>query len=101
MEIFIDFGLFELLLALGIAALSRLVYSSRFLAFPFMVASFAAPVTMIVLASSHFQRWVAVTCLSTAAVNIAAIAAVIQNGEVPRLTFRRFVRKQQGKRSGS
>jgi len=97
-EIFFDFGLFEFLAIIGIAALSRRVYSSKFAGILFMIASVAGPAALLFLSPGPVQKWIAVLCLATATVNVAVVGAVVQRGSVPALKFPAAMRKQFGLR---
>jgi len=87
MEIFVDFGLFELLAGLGFAFLSRTIYSKRLLGISFLVVSTAAPIAMLVVSSSSTQRWIAAVCIATTLVNAAVVAGALQSGSVSVVKF--------------
>jgi hypothetical protein len=73
LEIFVDFGLFEALLMLGLAAVARRVYSRRVLAGLFLLASVLLPVALLLLVRTELTRWLAAGSLATALVNAAWI----------------------------
>lgn len=89
MEIFLDFGLFEFLAVIGLAALSRRVYSNKFLGISFLIASVVSPAALLLMVGNRMQRWVGVVCLTTSLINAAVIAAMLQTGKVPQLRLPR------------
>lgn len=89
MEIFVDFGMFELIAAIGISAVARWVYSHRAFGAIFLLASVGLPASAIFLSGDEETRWIAAASLVTALVNVSVIAAVLQRGDVPALTFSR------------
>lgn len=89
MEIFVDFGLFEIVVALGLSAVARHVYTHRLLRVVFLILSLAAPVALLFLAPGAGIRWVAALALATTLVNLSLVVAILQTGEIPRLEFRR------------
>jgi len=73
MEIFVDFGMFELFAALGLAALGKAIYKRAWLAFAFLAASVVAPLILIFVGSGELPRWLAAVALGTALVNATVI----------------------------
>ena len=85
MEPFVDFGLFEIVVAVGLSAIARRVYAHRLLRVVFPILSLAAPVALLFLAPDESLRWVAALALATTLVNLSLVIAVLQTGEIPRL----------------
>ena len=78
MEVFVDFGLFELLAAAGLAAVAKRVYARRWLALVFLVVSLMAPAALVFITHEGLVRWIAVGCLATSLVNASLIFSLIR-----------------------
>ena len=76
MEPFIDFGLFEILAASGIAWLARKIYTRRVTGVAFLGVSVTAPAVLIFLSTDGLMRWLAAFCLAAAVVNAAVLLPV-------------------------
>ena len=85
MEIFVDFGMFELLVALGLAAMSRAVFRRVWLGVLFLVWTAAAPAVLLFVARDELVRWIAVACLVPALVNVATLAMLMKRHDLGRL----------------
>lgn len=89
MEIFVDFGLFELLAAAGLAVLSRTIYSRKLIGPIFLAASVIAPVVALVSSDRTLARTFALISVVFGAVNASVVAAVLQTGDLPQLRLSR------------
>jgi hypothetical protein len=88
-EVFVDFGLFEILAAAGLAAVARRVYTRRWLGFGFLVVSLITPVALVFITTEGLARWVAVGCLATSLVNVALIFSLIRHWDMTTLLSKR------------
>lgn len=89
MEVFLDFGVFEVIAALGISAVARKVYSLPTLRTIFLFASLAFPGLLIFLVDNESLRWLAAGSLVTSLVNLSVVLGALQQGQVPTFTFAR------------
>ena len=89
MEIFVDFGLFEFAAAVGLSAVARKIYANRVLGGAFLLVSVVLPAATIVWAAGEEGRWLGAASLAAALVNASVVAAALQKGTVPALTFSR------------
>ena len=101
MEIFVDFGLFELMAAVGLVVVLWAIYSRKSLGLVFLVVSGIAFVVLLVIVSGETQRWVAGICFATILVNLAVVGAVLQTGNIPQLKMPRVIQKFRTKTSKS
>jgi hypothetical protein len=96
-EIFIDFGLVEIFVALGIAALAKAVYSRKTLGIIFIIAGIAAPALLVFIVESEEARWLAAAGLATALVNASVVLGSMQRGNIPSLHVPRWQFGHAGK----
>ena len=82
MEIFVDFGMFELAAAFGLAALGRAVYRRAWLAFAMLAISIVAPLALIFLGTGELPRWIAAIALTTALINACVIIPALKAGRL-------------------
>lgn len=95
MEIFADFGLFELVAVLGLSALARALYSRRLVGFGVLLLSVAAPLALVVLVQEGPIRWLAAVSLGTALVNATVVLGAVRTGSVSRLLAYSWRRRAQ------
>ncbi len=82
MEIFVDFGLFELLAAAGLAIIARKVYTRRWLALACLFLSLVTPIILVFITNEGLTRWIAVICLATALVNVSLIFILMRRWDM-------------------
>lgn len=82
MEIFVDFGMFELFGALGLATAGKAIYRRARLAVAFLATSILAPLALIFLGSGELPRWLAAVALGTALVNATVIFSAQRAGRL-------------------
>ncbi len=85
MEVFVDFGLFEILAATGIAIVAKKVYTKRWLALACLILSLVAPLAMVFFVHESLIRWIAVVSLATALVNASLIFLLIRRWDMSTL----------------
>lgn len=85
MEIGLDFGLFELMAAAGLAWTARFVFKRRWLTIAFLVWSAAAPIALLFLVEGERLRWLAVACLAPAAVHVATVILLMRRYDLGQL----------------
>ena len=98
MEVFVDFGLFEVIAELGIAAVAKRVYSARSLTAIVLCASLAFPGLLLFLSDGEMVRWLAAGTLATALINLSVVLGALQEGHVPTLTLTRTRSRADGAR---
>lgn len=84
-----DFGLFELMAAAGLAAVARRVYMRRWLGLGFLLVSLATPAALVFVAAEGLARRVAVGCLVTSLVNVSLIFSLMRHSDVAALLNKR------------
>lgn len=80
MEIFVDFGLFELLAAAALTRLGKALYSRRGAAVLIMCVSIGAPLCLLFLVEEGAPRWLAALVLATAVLNVSLVAECMRAG---------------------
>ena len=73
MEIFVDFGLFEILAVTGLASLGKAIYRRPFAKWAALCLSIAAPAALLFLAPGELLRWIAALALGTSLINVVAL----------------------------
>ncbi len=80
MEVFVDFGAFELMAASGVMGLSRIIYRRPISRWTAMALSVAAPAVLLIQATSEGTRWIACLALATSLINVAVIGRLLRDG---------------------
>lgn len=80
MEVFVDFGLFELLAITGLAALGRVAYKRPVTRWLLIAISIAAPAGILFLATTERVRWLAAVAVACSLINTSIIADVTLRG---------------------
>ena len=78
MEIFVDFGLFEILAASGIAALARAIYGRPVIRAITLAVSVMTPAALLLLVHGEALRWIAAAALGTSLVNCSMILTMLR-----------------------
>jgi hypothetical protein len=75
-EIFVDFGLFELLAVSGIVMLARAIHRRPLTRRIVLALSVLAPAAVVLLVSDQTVRWIAAVALGTSALNTSFIVTM-------------------------
>jgi len=74
-EIFVDFGLFELLAVSGIVMLARAIHRRPLIRRIVLALGVLAPAAVVLLVSGEAVRWLAAVALGTSVLNTSFIVA--------------------------
>lgn len=85
MEVFVDFGMFELFAAAGLAFVARKIYTRRWPALACALLSLTAPVVLLFLTDEGLGRWVAAVCVATSLINVSLIFLLIRRWDMATL----------------
>jgi hypothetical protein len=88
MEIFVDFGFFELLIGVGLAAVAKVAYARKWVRILLLAVSFLAPILLLFLVHGRWVRWLAALCVATSLVNVALIATLTRRYDLRQLLAR-------------
>ena len=78
MEVFADFGVFELLAVAGLAIAAKTIYARRWRGLAFLVLSLIAPIALVFTTHERLVRWIALGCVATSLVNASLIFSHIR-----------------------
>ncbi len=104
MEVFVDFGLFEIIGLLGLAVAARSIYARKSLGILVLILSIMAPLVLIFIVPEGAAKWLAVITLGLGLVNaLVVLGALLSVRGVPVLLerFRLTNREQNPKNVGS
>ena len=85
MEPIVDFGVFELLAASGLAWIGRNIFARRVVAFAFLVCSLAIPVAIMFVVEDGIARWLAAVGLAASLINASVLLPLLRKGAFARL----------------
>ena len=85
MEPIVDFGLFELGVASGLAWIARKMYARHDLAVGVLLIGVVAPVVLVIISRDELSRWLAAVCLMTTLLNVAVLFPLVRSKTLPAL----------------
>lgn len=83
MEVFVDFGLFELSALTGLTALGRATYKRPVTRWLLIILSIAAPAAILFLATTEVVRWLAAVAVACSLVNTSMIVEMVVRLSLP------------------